>query len=128
VSETPNVSDNPNVTDRTPAGPQRLLDLGDQVLDEARVHSNGRSALTLTPGEGGPLKQTLLGIKAGEELSEHPAPGPASIQILAGVATLSVEGDEQRLEAGTWAPIPTTMHGLRAEEDLVALLTVATSR
>jgi quercetin dioxygenase-like cupin family protein len=127
VSEQPTVSDNPNVADRTPAGPQRLLDLGDQVLDEARVHSNGRSALTLTPGEGGPLKQTLLGIKAGEELSEHPAPGPASIQILVGVATLVVGGDEQRLEAGMWAPIPTALHGLRAEEDLVALLTVATA-
>jgi quercetin dioxygenase-like cupin family protein len=125
VSEEPTVSDNPNVAERTPAGPQRLLDLGHQVLEEARSHSNGRSALTLTPGEGGPLKQTLLGIRAGEELSEHPAPGPASLQVLVGVATLVVDGEEQRLEAGMWAPIPIALHGVRAEEDLVALLTVA---
>jgi quercetin dioxygenase-like cupin family protein len=120
------MSENPNVAERTPTGPQRLEELGAQVLDEARGHGNGRSALTLTPGEGGPLKQTLLGIRAGEELAEHPTPGPASIHVLTGRATLTVDGQEQQLEAGTWAPIPRQRHGLRADDDVVALLTVVT--
>jgi quercetin dioxygenase-like cupin family protein len=120
------VSENPNVEERTPSPPVQLAELGQQLLEEARGHSNGRSALTLTPSGGGPLKQTLLAITAGQDLSEHPAPGPASIHILEGAAT--VTGDEdQRLEAGQWAPIPQTLHGVHAEEDLVALLTVASS-
>jgi quercetin dioxygenase-like cupin family protein len=121
------VSENPNVLDRTPEPPVQLDELGAELLDEARGHANGRSALTLTPAEGGSLKQTLLAIQAGQELSEHPAPGPATIHILVGAATLTGGGEEQRLGTGAWSPIPLENHGLRAEEDLVALLTVATA-
>jgi quercetin dioxygenase-like cupin family protein len=120
------MSGNPNVEDRTPRAPVELAELGRRLLDEARVHSNGRSALTLTPSDGGPLKQTLLAIRAGRVLDDHPAPGPATIHVLEGVATVTGEED-QRLEAGHWAPIPRDPHGVRAEEDLVALLTVVTA-
>jgi quercetin dioxygenase-like cupin family protein len=119
------VSQNPNVEDRTPDAPVQLADVGRELMEEARVHSNGRSALTLTPSEGGPLKQTLLAITAGQDLHEHPAPGPASLYVLEGVATVTGAA-EQRLEAGQWAPIPQERHGVRAEEDLLALLTVVT--
>jgi quercetin dioxygenase-like cupin family protein len=54
------------------------------------------------------------------------APGPATIQILIGVAHLTSEGGTTFLSAGEWARIPEAIHGLEAAEDLAALLTVAT--
>lgn len=119
------MSDNPNVDERTPATPVALADIGQQLLDEAGGNANGRSALTLTPAQGGPLKQTLLAIKAGQELTEHPAPGPATIQVLEGTAIVTGAA-ELRIGAGQWAPIPEALHGVRAEDDVVALLTVVT--
>jgi quercetin dioxygenase-like cupin family protein len=119
------VSQNPNVAERTPGSPVELSAVGDRLLDEARANANGRSAVTLTPSEGGPLKQTLLAIAGGRELAEHPAPGPSSIQIVRGAGVLTCDGNELRLTAGQWAPVPLERHTLRAEEDLVALLTVA---
>jgi quercetin dioxygenase-like cupin family protein len=118
------MSDNPNVAERTPDTPARLEELGARLLDEARSHGNGRSALTLTPSEGGPLKQTLLAIQAGSDLQEHPAPGPSSLLVLSGSATMSSGDGEVTLEAGCWAPVPTEPHSVHADEDLVALLTV----
>jgi quercetin dioxygenase-like cupin family protein len=118
------MSDNPNVAERTPEMPAHLGELGARLLAEARSHSNGRSALTLTPSEGGPLKQTLLAITAGSDLQEHPAPGPSSILVLSGSGTMSTGEDDLRLEAGCWAPVPTNPHRVHADEDLVALLTV----
>jgi quercetin dioxygenase-like cupin family protein len=120
------MTQNPNVEARTPQPPVDLDTLGRQLLQEARTNDNGRSALTLTPAEGGPLKQTLLAITAGNALAEHAAPGSATIQVLQGAATVTGEG-EQRLDAGQWSPIPRTRHGVRADEDVVALLTVVTA-
>jgi hypothetical protein len=42
-----------------------------------RVHNlaAGRAALTLTPGVGAALKQTLLALRGGVHLAEHHAPG-----------------------------------------------------
>jgi quercetin dioxygenase-like cupin family protein len=118
------MSDNPNVAERTPGFPARLEELGARLLDEARSQTNGRSALTLTPSEGGPLKQTLLAIRAGGELQEHPAPGPSSILVLSGRGSMTSEAGDVALDAGCWAPVPTEPHRVHADEDLVALLTV----
>lgn len=117
------VSDNENVAERTPTPPVDLADIGRRLLDEARGAS-GRSAVTLTPSDGGPLKQTLIALCAGSELSEHPSPGPAAIQVIQGAGTLRWGGDTLQVSAGQWAPIPLDKHGLSAEEDLIALLTV----
>lgn len=118
------MSQNPNVEERTPDSPVVLEELGTSLLDEAGANDNGRAALTLTPSEGGPLKQTVLALRAGHELAEHTAPGPASILLLEGSATLLTGGEETSLSAGVWAPIPREKHSLRADEDAVALLTV----
>jgi quercetin dioxygenase-like cupin family protein len=118
------MSDNPNVAARTPQVPARLEELGSRLLDEARSQPNGRSAVTLTPSEGGPLKQTLIAVRAGSELQEHPAPGPSSILVVSGSGTMSSGEGEVALESGCWAPVPLEPHRVRADEDLVALLTV----
>ncbi|WP_130650987.1 cupin domain-containing protein [Egicoccus halophilus] len=117
-------SSNPNVDERTPTPPVDLQEVGTQLMEEARGHDSGRAALTLTPTGGGPLKQTLLALCAGQGLAEHPSPGPATIQVLTGVGTLTSGGDELRLTPGSWAPVPLDRHAVSAEEDLLALLTV----
>ena len=61
------MSDNPQVDDRTPTPPVALAELGTSLLGEARDSSHGRAAVTLTPT--GALKQTLLAIVGGHELS-----------------------------------------------------------
>lgn len=120
------MSDNENVIERTPTPPVDLTEIGQQMLDEAR-ESSGRSAVTLTPSDGGPLKQTLLALCAGTELAEHPSPGPATIHVIAGTGTLRWGGETLQVTAGQWAPIPLDKHGLTADEDLVALLTVVSN-
>ncbi|MGZ4317393.1 MAG: cupin domain-containing protein [Gaiellaceae bacterium] len=107
-------------------GPVDLLEVARELLDEARRSDAGRAARTLTPGAGKPLKQTLLALKAGASLQEHVAPGPATIQILTGEASLTSEGKTTPLLAGEWASIPEATHSLEATADLAALLTVAT--
>jgi quercetin dioxygenase-like cupin family protein len=118
------MSDNPNVAERTPEMPARLEELGAKLLDEARSQSNGRSAITLTPSEGGPLKQTLIALQAGSELQEHPAPGPSSILVLSGSGTMTSGDGEVELTSRCWAPVPEAPHSVRANDDLVALLTI----
>ncbi|MFA9447115.1 cupin [Egicoccus sp. AB-alg6-2] len=119
-------SDNPNVEERTPKPPVDLEAVGAELMQEARDKS-GRSAVTLTPSDGGPLKQTLIALCAGEELTEHPSPGPAAIQVISGTGSLTHGGASTRLTPGTWAPIPLDKHGLAAEDDLLAILTVVQS-
>ena len=109
----------------TQEGPQDLLELGRELLDEARRNDAGRAARTLTPGAGSPLKQTVLALTAGASLQDHAAPGAATIQILIGAARLTSEGVSTPLLAGEWANIPDAVHGLEATEDLAVLLTVA---
>jgi hypothetical protein len=47
-----------------------------QLLDRAAAAAPaGRAALTLVPGAGAPLKQTLLAFRGGVRLTEHDAPG-----------------------------------------------------
>jgi quercetin dioxygenase-like cupin family protein len=113
---------------RTPSGPDGPLDLsaaGQRLLDEARDKSSGRAARTLTPGAHATLSQTLVALRAGVVLDEHQANGPATIQVLQGTATMSSGEGAVELVGGQWAAIPAARHDLRADDDTVALITVA---
>jgi quercetin dioxygenase-like cupin family protein len=96
-----------------------------ELLESLTQQPSGRAARTLTPGAHAPLKQTLLALEAGHRLQDHRTSGEATIEVLIGRVRLTVGADEQTLEAGLWAPIPSEVHGLIADEDSVALLTVA---
>jgi quercetin dioxygenase-like cupin family protein len=97
----------------------------DALLRALPQQASGRLARTLSPGAGAPLKQTLLALRAGHRLQDHRAPGQATIEVLAGRVRLTIGDDEVLLDAGSWAPIPDEVHGLVADADCVALLTVA---
>lgn len=106
------------------APPTDLTELGAELLADARAQESGRSATSLVAGPGTPLKQVLLALSAGSVLQDHRAPGPATLQVLEGRVALTWDGERQILRAGQWAPIPNAVHGLAAEQDSVAVLTV----
>lgn len=112
---------------RDPHQPEGALDLraeGAALLEQASELAAGRAARTLTPHLGVDLKQTLLAVCAGQRLGEHPSPGPATIQVLAGAVTVHTGEDELRVDDGGWAVLPREPHDLAAREDAVVLLTV----
>jgi hypothetical protein len=42
-----------------------------KLLERAAAAPAGRAALTLVPGAGAPLKQTLLALRGGVQVAEH---------------------------------------------------------
>lgn len=109
----------------TPGTPVDLASAGAELLAQARAMSSGRAARTLTPGPHAALKQTLVALRAGEELSEHDTNGPATILLLEGSASITAGDHDIDMTRGQWAVIPDVRHGLRARADTVALITVA---
>ena len=107
----------------TTTGVTDLQDLADDLLARAAADPAARAARTLAhPVDG--LRQTVIALRGGAALSEHPSPGPASLLVLRGRVRL-VTGDTS-VEIGTHqhAPVPLREHSLTAEEDAVVLLTV----
>ena len=109
----------------TPDAPFDLFGAARELLAQARDLDAGRSARTLTPRVGGPLKQTVLALVGGRKLDEHRAPGPATLLVLEGTVTLGTETASTTLTAGQWAVIPDETHDLAADDDAAVLLTVA---
>jgi quercetin dioxygenase-like cupin family protein len=115
---------------RTPTaaeGPLDLATVADELLAEAGQLSSGRSARTLTPGKGAPLKQSLLALAAGQRLQEHVAPGPTTLLGLRGSCVLTHDDQRVTLTEGVWTSCPTGPHILEAVTDAVVLLTVTPS-
>jgi quercetin dioxygenase-like cupin family protein len=109
----------------SPLGPTDLAALGQELLREAATLASARTARTLTPGAGSPLKQTVLALRAGAALQEHVAPGPATLLVLDGEVVLAVGTERHVATGGTWLVIPAGPHALEATTDAVALITVA---
>lgn len=117
------------MTDTTaPHDPVDLHATATALLEQARTARAGRAAKNLTPGAGAHLTQTVLALAAGQRLEEHSAPGPATLQVIAGTLALTTGADEVMLSAGDWTTIPEEVHGLRADSDAVLLLTVASAQ
>ena len=76
---------------------------------------------TLAKSEAGTL--TLFAFDAGQELSEHTAPFDAYVQILDGVARLTVDGQDVEARAGETVLMPADIpHALHAVERFKMLL------
>lgn len=100
-----------------------LNHLAETLLTEARDASNGVVSRAIVHGDR--QRAVLMALRAGAALGEHNAPPAATLQVLSGRATLHAGGGETRLEAGQLAEIPPMRHDLSAQEDTVAILTVA---
>ncbi len=69
------------------------------------------------------VKVVLFGFDAGQELSEHTASRPATIQIVRGEARLTLGQDTIEALPGTWIRMPAGLsHSVRATTPLVMLL------
>ena len=95
-----------------------------EVLDDARGAASGRSARTIHGGHDHALRETVIPLLSGRELSEHESPGEATLQVLQGRVELTSGDDRWESAAGGHVTIPDARHALLALEDAVVLLTV----
>jgi quercetin dioxygenase-like cupin family protein len=69
-----------------------LTALAREQLKLARRASSGRSADTVYGGHEHALRQTVIALVAGRELSEHENPGEATVHVLHGRVRLNGDG------------------------------------
>lgn len=104
--------------------PIDLHALSADLLEKATSEHAGRAARTLPhPVDG--LRQTVIALRSGAELSEHESPGAATILVIRGRVRLVAGDAGVDLGAHQIAPIPDQRHSLHADEDSVVLLSVA---
>jgi quercetin dioxygenase-like cupin family protein len=101
-----------------------LSQLADEQLAAARSSNSGRAAQTVHGGHEHQLRQTLIALAAGRDLSEHHTPGETTLQVLRGHVRLTTADDGWDGLAGDLLVVPREQHGLHAVDDSVILLTV----
>ena len=93
------------------------------ILREIQVPPKGILSRTLYSDEQ--MKTVLFGFAAGEELSAHTAPIPATIQILSGEVTLILGPDSYEAGPGCLVQMaPQLTHGIVAKTPAMVLLTL----
>lgn len=93
--------------------------------EQAAVSSSGRSAESVFGGHDQTLRQTIIALRHGVELSEHENPGEATLLVLRGRVELFGSAASWTGRQGDLLLIPQERHRLVAHEDAVVLLTVA---
>ncbi|WP_322861581.1 cupin domain-containing protein [Mycobacterium europaeum] len=101
-----------------------LTTLASEKLAEAKESHSGRAAHTIHGGHTRELRQTVLALLGGHELSEHDSPGESTLQVLQGHVRLTAGADAWVGRAGDYVAIPPERHALQAVEDSVVMLTV----
>jgi hypothetical protein len=110
---------------RTPEDPVILTDLATSLLDEASSSASGTAAVSLTPSDAKAFTQTVVAVTSGSQLDAAHWNGPASVQVLTWAATVAADGTDTELGTGGWTRLSAAAGAVRADEDLVVLLTVA---
>lgn len=98
--------------------------LARQQIELAATHS-GHAADTVVGGHERVLRQTVIGLVKGAELSEHVNPGEATVHVLRGHVRLVAGNEHWDARSGDLLMIPDARHSLLALEDSAVLLTVA---
>lgn len=101
-----------------------IEDKAKQLLEQARNADNGRQAKLLA--KDGPLRQSVIAMRAGEVLAEHNSPPAASVFLLKGRVKISAQEDAT-IEEGELEILTHYRHSVEALEDSVFLLTTVTS-
>lgn len=105
-----------------------LIALAEDELSHAKEASSGRSAKTVFGGPEHMLRQTVMALRAGEELSAHENPGEATVHVLTGKVLLRFGEDSWLGSVGDLMTIPDGLHSLEAVEDSVVLFTIVKAR
>ncbi len=85
----------------------------------------GRTARTVYGGHEKVLRQTLIAMISGSELSEHENPGEATVLVLRGRVRMASGELAWEGSRGDLITVPNARHRLQALEDSAVLLTVA---
>ncbi|HEU4742069.1 MAG TPA: cupin domain-containing protein [Meiothermus sp.] len=71
------------------------------------------------------IRTVIFAFDTGQELTEHTASRPATLQILSGHGKIKLAQDELEAKPGTWVYMPAGLvHAIRAESPLTMLLTL----
>ena len=102
-----------------------LADAARNHMERARAAEHGRSAHTVHGGHDRALRQTVVALRAGTTLGEHPSEREATLLVLAGRVRLT--DGAQTFEAGTsdLLTVPAAAYTLAAVEDSALLFTVS---
>ncbi len=95
-----------------------------QLADELATPKSGKQSIVVI--DNSKTKVILFAFAAGAGLAEHVAPFDATIQIISGMATLTVADEAVDGKPGTWIQmVAKTPHSIKAETPVVMLLTLA---
>lgn len=93
-------------------------------LAELVEYQDGQ-VVSRTLAQPGGFNLTLFALDAGEGISTHSSPGDALVQVLDGVAEITIGGFTHNVAAGQSIVMPANVpHGLEARERFKMLLTV----
>ncbi len=110
------------MTDETTPGYTHVANL----LTDQKIPPKGILSRTILNDDR--IKVVLFSFAAGEELSEHTASMPATLQFLQGSARVSLGDDRVDATTGTWIYMePNLKHGIRTETPVMMLLTLIKS-
>jgi len=93
-----------------------------RLKQEAHDAPAKRAGSTLYRGEG--VRQTMVAIVAGAEMTEHDSPVEAFIHVLEGQITIHGDNRQWQISAGNLLPIPPEKHSVSADQNSVFTLTV----
>jgi quercetin dioxygenase-like cupin family protein len=97
----------------------------EDVVNSIEIPKDGTLSRTIHRDDN--VKIVLFGFAAGQELSQHTASVPATIEILRGDVRITLDGDEKELSGGSWIFMGANLpHAVYAKTDTVMLLTMLT--
>lgn len=102
-----------------------VAELARELIDRAAESPHGRTTEILHGGSGHTLRQMVIALTAGQELSEHENPGEATLFVIIGKVQLNTEGAAAEMGEGDFLIVPHERHSLDALEDSAVLLTTA---
>ncbi|NKX50177.1 cupin [Arthrobacter deserti] len=85
---------------------------------------HGRSAVMVA--QDGPLRQTIIALKAGSVLGEHNSPLAGTLYVPEGAVTMVSASDRTPVNENQLALLPRERHSVEAVEDSVFMLTAVT--
>lgn len=102
----------------TPPAYQFIQSLTDQISE---IPADSIISKTLPTREG--IKAIIFGFAPGQELSEHTAARPATLQFIQGEAELILGDQMHSAQPGTWVQMPAHLpHSITAKTEVIMLL------